>query len=249
MVPTMAMISSAASELQPSPDSGHEHVVGNRPGAGVGDHHQRDHQDVEGQEEEHEPLPGLEPAGDGDGHQQDGAKGDGDVGAEPEVAGPQGDADELGDDGQEVEDKEVTNREGAPELAEPLEDEPPVSDPGDRAEADDHLLVDDQHRDEQHQHPEQAGAIVLARLGIGRDTPGVVVADHHDQARAHDHGQGEEPLPPGPASPALVLGDGPEGAPDVALVRVVEDRAAPRRRRALEPLLDQAVPPAAAPAA
>ena len=40
--------------------------------------------------------------------------------------------------------------ENAPQkLSEPLEDQPRVTDPGDRAQADDHLLVDDQHRDQQ----------------------------------------------------------------------------------------------------
>ncbi len=91
--------------------------------------------------------------------------------------------------------------------AEALEDEPAVTDPGDRAEADDHLLVHDQHRDEQDQHPEQARAVVLARLGVGGDAAGVVVADHDDEAGAHDRAQREQPPLPGAARAGVVLGD------------------------------------------
>ncbi len=71
-------------------------------------------------------------------------------------------------------------------------DQPRVADAGDRAEPDDHLLVDDQHRDQQQQHPQQAGAVVLAGLRVGRDAAGVVVADHHDQAGADDRQQRQQ---------------------------------------------------------
>ncbi len=50
-----------------------------------------------------------------------------------------------------------------------------------------------QHGDQQQQHPQQARAVVLARLRVGRDAAGVVVADHHDQARADDREQREQP--------------------------------------------------------
>ena len=45
--------------------------------------------------------------------------------------------------------KEVADREPAPELAESLDDESGVADPGDRAQPDDHLLVDDEYRNQQ----------------------------------------------------------------------------------------------------
>ena len=113
------------------------------------------------------------------------------------------------------------DREPAPEASEPLDDQPGVADPGDRAEPHDHLLVDDQDRDEQQQHPEQARAVVLARLRIGGDPAGVVVADHHDQPGADDREQRQAARAPAPVR-FLVLADRPECALDVADVRGVE---------------------------
>jgi hypothetical protein len=91
--------------------------------------------------------------------------------------------------------KQVTDAEPAPEPAEPLVDQPGVADPGDRAEPDHHLLVDDEHRDEQQQHPEQAVAVVLAGLGVGGHAARVVVADHDDQAGPHDGEERHQPAP------------------------------------------------------
>ena len=55
--------------------------------------------------------------------------------------------------------------ENAPQnLAEALVDQPGVADAGHRAEADHHLLVDHQHRDEQGQGPQQGEAEVLTGL-------------------------------------------------------------------------------------
>ena len=108
---------------------------------------------------------------------------DGDVLAHPEVAEREAHPDELGDDREEVEDEQVADREPAPEAAEALVDETGVTDAGDRSEPDDHLLVDDQHRDEQDERPQQRRAVVLPGLGVRRHAAGVVVADHHDQAR------------------------------------------------------------------
>ena len=88
--------------------------------------------------------------------------------------------------------EQVADGEPAPEAAEALVDQPCVTDAGDRAEAHDHLLVDDQHGDKQQQHPQQARAVVLPGLGVGRDAAGVVVADHHDQARADDRQQRQQ---------------------------------------------------------
>ena len=59
-----------------------------------------------------------------------------------------------------------------------------MPDAGDGTQSDHHFLIDDEHRDEQQQDPQQAGAVVLAGLGVGGHTAGVVVADHDDEARA-----------------------------------------------------------------
>ena len=54
---------------------------------------------------------------------------------ESEIIERERNADELGDDGQAVEQEQVDDAERAPELAETLEDEARVADTGDRAEA------------------------------------------------------------------------------------------------------------------
>ena len=55
------------------------------------------------------------------------------------------DADELGHDGQRVEDEQVDDAECAPELAEALEDQPGVADAGHGAQTQHHLLVDEEN--------------------------------------------------------------------------------------------------------
>ncbi len=147
-----------------------------------------------------------------------------DVLADAEVAEREAHADELGDDREEVEDEQIAHREPSPEAAEALVDQARVTDTRHRAEADHHLLVDDQHRDQQQQHPQQAGAVVLARLRVRGDAAGVVVADHHDQARAHDRQQRHRARAPAVALAAVVHADRAESAADVADVRLVEDR-------------------------
>ena len=114
----------------------------------------------------------------------------------------------------------------APEPAEPLVDEPGVPDAGDRAEPDHHLLVDDQHRDQQQQRPQQAVAVVLPGLRVGGHAAGVVVADHHDQP-GPDDGQERDQLALEPAAFGVLVAqpDPAERALDVAEVGVVEDRA------------------------
>ena len=81
-----------------------------------------------------------------------------------------------------------TNRsptENAPQnLPEALVDEPGVADAAHRAEADDHLLVDDEDRDQQREGPQQAQPEVLPGLGVGGHPAGVVVAHHDDEPRA-----------------------------------------------------------------
>ena len=98
-----------------------------------------------------------------------------------------------------------------------------MADAGDRTQPDHHLLIDDQDRDEQQKGPEQGGVIVLPGLGVGGDAAGVVVADHDDDARAHDGGQGEEALLPGVALADVADLDAAEGALDVAQVGLIEN--------------------------
>jgi hypothetical protein len=140
-----------------------------------------------------------------------------------EITGGEGDADELGHDRQCVENEQVDDRERAPELPEALQDQPGVADAGDRAEAQHHLLVDVEHRDEQQQRPQQLGAVVLAGLAVGGEGARVVVADHHDQAGADDGEQGLELAGQAAGVAVVVEADGAERTPDVADVHVVED--------------------------
>ena len=59
-------------------------------------------------------------------------------------------------------------------------------------------------------------AEVLTRLGVGRDTAGVVVAHHHDEPGPDDREQRQELAAPGPPGSEVVLADGAEGTLDVA---------------------------------
>ena len=111
---------------------------------------------------------------------------------------------------------------------EPLLDQPRVADARDRAEPYDHLLVDDQHGHQQQQHPQQAGPVVLARLRVGGDSAGVVVADHHDQPGADDREQRQQPRAQA-SMRLLVLADRAEraaGCPRRARSRARRARAA-----------------------
>ncbi len=105
---------------------------------------------------------------------------------DPEVAHRQAHANELCHQCEEVQDEQVADRERPPELAEALQDQPRVADSGDSPEAQAHLLVDDEDRHQQQQRPQQTRAVVLTGLRISSDAAGVVVADHDDEAWAHD---------------------------------------------------------------
>ena len=149
---------------------------------------------------------------------------------QPEVAGGQRDADELGDDRQRVEQEQVDDAERAPEPAEPLQDQPRVPDAGDRAEPEHHLLVHVEHRHQQQQGPQQVRAVVLARLAVGGERPRVVVADHHDQPGTDDRQQRLEGGGQAAAGGGVLQPDGAQRAADVADVLGVEHRAAGLRR-------------------
>jgi len=131
--------------------------------------------------------------------------------------------DEFGDDRQAVEQEQIDDAERAPEPAEALEDEPRMADADDRAEAQHHLLVDIENRDQQRHRPEQRCAVILACLAVGREGAGVVVARHDDEAGAQDRHERDETMSPGFAGGDIAMLDGAEGTLDVADVGVVED--------------------------
>jgi len=152
---------------------------------------------------------------------------------QPQIGQTEADPDELGDDGQRVEQEQVDHRECAPEPAETFQDQPGVPDPGDRAQPHDHLLVDIQHRDQQQQGPQQGGAVVLPGLGVGGERAGVVVADHHDQPRADDRDQRLQLRREPPPRAGVLRGDGAQRAADVPDMGLVEHRALGPPRGAL----------------
>ena len=208
-------------------DARHHEVLGDGAPVRMGEEKHGYLDQADGDEGEHGPLPLLEASGRHDGHQGHGRRRHRYVGRDPGVGARQRYADELGDDGQEVEEKKVPDAEPAPAASEPLVDEPGVAHAGHGSEPDNHLLVDDQDGDEEQQCPQQRGVIVLPGLGVGGDTAGVVVADHDDDARPDDGCQGQQALLPRVALPDLADRDAPEGAFDVAEVRLVEHGGGP----------------------
>jgi len=99
----------------------------------------------------------------------------------------------------------------------------------DRAEPHHHLLVDVENGDQEHERPQQRGAVVLSRLGVGAERAGIIVADHHDQARADDGHQGLEPRAKRGPRPKVVLGDAAERTVDVSKVCLVQHGGLSRR--------------------
>ena len=158
------------------------------------------------------------------------AIGTADVLRDPGVRGGQRDPDELGHDREEVEDEQVADAEPAPAATEPLVDEPGVADAGNGTEADDHLLIDQQHRDQEKKGPEQSGVVVLPGLGVGGDAAGVVVAHHDDDPGSDDGGQRQKAFLPRVVFAGVAHLDAAERTLDVAEVGRVEDR----RRARLE---------------
>src|SRR5205814_6202705 len=130
------------------------------------DHERQDEQAGE-EEDEHRPLPPPEVPADGDPDEEYGGDRDDDERLEAEVLAGQADAHELGADGQKVQQEDAAGGEPSPAAPEALADELGVADPGHRPEAHDHLLVDDQHGDEEEQGPQKRVTEVLARLRIG----------------------------------------------------------------------------------
>src|ERR1017187_3441900 len=174
-------------------------------------------------EDEHGPLPASEASRGHDGYQRHRGGGNGEILGDSGVRGGEGDTDELSDDGQEVEDEQVTNAEPAPCSAEPFVDEFGVTDAGNGPQSDHHLLIHNEDRDEQQQGPQQAGVVVLTGLSVGGHTAGVVVPDHDDEGRTRDGGEGEQPSPPTVPFTDVTDPDPPEGTLDIAQVGFVED--------------------------
>ena len=202
---------------------GTHEVVGHLPDRRVDHQVDRDQHERAGDEDQADALEAPEAPGahrsDDDPSGQDDRR---DLG-QSEIADGEGHADELGDDGQGVQDEEVDDAERPPELAEPLENQSGMADAGHGAESKHHLLTDVEHRDQQQQGPQQVGAVVLSGLGVGAEGPGVVVTHHDDQPRTHD---GQQGLGLGrEASPRsdVPVGDGAHGPTDVTDVGRVEN--------------------------
>jgi len=116
------------------------------------------------------------------GHDESGGNCDAPDFGQTEEVQRQADADEFGYDREGIEDEEIDDAERAPEFAEAFENEARVSDAADGAESQDHLLVDEEHGDEEQQRPQKRGSVVLSRLRVRTERTGVVVADHDDEA-------------------------------------------------------------------
>jgi len=99
-----------------------------------------------------------------------------------------------------------------------------VTDPGDRAEAEHHLLVHVQHGDQQQQRPQQLRAVDLAGLPVGGERAGVVVADHDDQPGTNDREQRLELRRKGRPGPVVTKRNRAESTADVTDVRLVKHR-------------------------
>ena len=98
-----------------------------------------------------------------------------------------------------------------------------MPDARDRAEAQHHLLVYEQDRDQQRQRPQQRRAVVLAGLGVGAEGAGIVVADHDDEPGTEDRQERLEARPPADPGCVIALGDGAERAANVAAMGLVQD--------------------------
>src|ERR1700683_5764550 len=100
-----------------------DEVVDDLPEVRVAEDDQGDDEQVAEQDDEHEPFPRLETTRDGDPDEEHAGERHGEIRGDTEVRGTEGDADELGSDGEEVEDDEVADGEPSPEPTEALEDQ------------------------------------------------------------------------------------------------------------------------------
>jgi len=183
----------------------------------VGVQDQWNHHHVHGDEEHHEAFPSLERTRRGDAEEGTTAIGTDTKADTPKYFHRQRDADELGDDDQEIEQEDRADRDIAPATTNALSDESAVTDAGHGTETYHHLLVHDQDRYQQGQRPEQRVAEVLTGLGVRRDAAGVVVAHHDDESWSNDRQEREEACTGTAADSRFVLFDGAESTLDLIL--------------------------------
>ena len=196
------------------------------------DHHDDgDEQQTAEHKHQRKPLESPKVAGAGRAHDDQRSVGDSPELVDTEVVQAEADADEFGHDGQGVEREQVDHAERAPKLAEPLEDESGMADAGDGAQAQHHLLVDVEHRDEQEQRPHERGAVVLSGLRVGAEGARVVVAHHDDEARAQDGQERTKAMRERLSCGGVAVGDAAKRADDVADVSAVKNRRRGWRRR------------------
>ena len=189
-------------------------------GRGVRQDEQRDQQQVGEDEDEHEALPPTEAACCRHEHEADTGDGHRIVGAHVEVLQGKPNADELRGDGQEVQDEQVGDGEGPPELSVALPDEPTMAHAGYCTESHHHLLVHDQHGDQERQDPQQGQPEVLSGLRVGGDASGIIVTDHHDDPRPEDGEEREQACLGALAARAVMVRDGAEGPSDAVVTRL-----------------------------
>ena len=187
-------------------------------------HHdkQRNQQQAAQHQHHREALETAEVASAGSGHDEHCRHADSQQLGQAEEIQSQADADEFGDDGQRIQDKQVDHAEGTPEFAEAFQDQARMADAGDCAQAQHHFLIHIQDRDQQGQRPQQRGAVILPGLRVGAESAGIVVANHHDQARAEDGEQGLQARHQPLARPGVGAADGAERTTDIAEVGAVE---------------------------
>src|ERR1700734_492626 len=188
-------------------------------------HHQhRNLQQGDRDENQHRALPTAEAAGGHDGDQCYRGERDYHVSGYADVIGGQRDADEFRYQSEEIQQKQVADGKPTPAPAKPFVDQSRMPDSGDGTEPDHHFLVDDEHRDQQQQHPQQAVPVVLPGLHIGCDTARVVVADHHDQAGPDNRQQSGESRCERARTIVVAQSDPAQRALDVANVGAVQYR-------------------------
>jgi len=96
----------------PTLGSWDQEPVQDRAGVGMDQDHQRDGEEVHHDEDEHETLPAAEAAARRYGDEPERGDGDRDVGRDAEVGESEAHSDELGDDREEIQDKQVADGEG-----------------------------------------------------------------------------------------------------------------------------------------
>ena len=97
-----------------------------------------------------------------------------------------------------------------------------MTDPGNCAQPQHHLLVDVEHGDQQRERPQEGRAVFLAGLRVGAEGAGVVVADHDDKTRPEDRQQRLQLGPPANPRSDVAVQDPSECTVNVADMGIVE---------------------------